>query len=231
MDCLCSFVALNMNIQYYGHSCFKITTKTEGRGSEDIIIFIDPFDKKIGLKPPQGRADVVFISHTQHDDHSNVDALKENPVVIDVPGEYSVKGINVNGVDSFHDDQEGALRGRNTMFVLDTEDIRICHMGDLGTPELSVKQMEKIGNIDILMIPVGGKYTINGKQAAKIAKKLSPSIIIPMHYKVSGIKMDIDDEKEFCNEIGDCPKNKVNKITLKKKDLEGKSLEVLLMTA
>ena len=95
-----------MNIQYYGHSCFKITTKSEGRNTDGIVAFIDPFDKKIGLKPPQGRADVVFVSHRQHSDHNNVEALKDNPVVIDAPGEYSVKGINVTGIDSFHDDKD-----------------------------------------------------------------------------------------------------------------------------
>ncbi|MFA6183915.1 MAG: MBL fold metallo-hydrolase [Parcubacteria group bacterium] len=218
-----------MNIQYYGHSCFKITTKSEGRNTDGVVAFMDPFDKKIGLKPPQGRADIVFISHTQHDDHSNAEALKDSPVVIDTPGEYSIKGINVTGIDSFHDDKEGAERGRNTIFVLDTEDIRICHLGDLGT-ELSVKQVEQIGEVDILMIPVGGKYTIDAKQSVKIAKKLSPAIIIPIHYKMTGTKIDIADEKEFCNEIGNCPKEKVNKITIKKKDLEEKTMEVLLMS-
>lgn len=217
-----------MNIQYYGHSCFKIATKAEGRGSEDVIAFIDPFDKKVGLKPPQGKADVVFVSHTHHD-HNNVEALKENPVVIDAPGEYSVKGINVTGIDSFHDDKEGAERGRNTIFILDTEDIRICHLGDLGA-DLTIKQLEKIGDVDILMIPVGGKYTIDYKVAVAIAKKLSPSIIIPIHYKMKETSIDIADEKDFCNEIGNCPKEKVNKINLKKKDLEGKNMEILLMT-
>ena len=217
-----------MNIQYYGHSCFKITTKTEGRGSEDVVAFIDPFDKKIGLKPPQGRADVVFVSHIQHSDHNNVEALKDNPVIIDAPGEYSVKGISVAGVDSFHDDKEGIERGRNTIFVLDTEDIRICHLGDLGS-ELSVKQLEKIGEVDILMIPVGGKYTIDIKKAVKVAKSLSPSLIIPMHYKMNGANRDLADEKDFCGEIGNCPKQKVNKITIKKKDLEDKNMEILLM--
>ncbi|EKE20416.1 MAG: Zn-dependent hydrolase of the beta-lactamase fold-like protein [uncultured bacterium] len=218
-----------MNIQYYGHSCFKITTKSEGKSADGVVAFIDPFDKKIGLKPPQGKADVVFVSHKQHDDHNNVDALKDSPVVIDAPGEYSVKGINVAGIDSFHDDKEGAQRGRNTIFVLDTEDIRVCHLGDLGT-DLSVKQLEKIGNVDVLMIPVGGNYTIDFKEATKIAKKLSPAIIIPMHYKMKGTNADISDEKDFCNEVGNCPKEKVNKINLKKKDLEGKNMEILLMS-
>ncbi|EKE21962.1 MAG: Zn-dependent hydrolase of the beta-lactamase fold-like protein [uncultured bacterium] len=225
---MCYFVVINMNIQYYGHSCFKITTKSEGKNTDGVVAFIDPFDKKIGLKPPQGRADVVFVSHRQHSDHNNVEALKDNPVVIDAPGEYSVKGINVTGIDSFHDDKEGAERGRNTIFVLDTEDVRICHLGDLGV-DLTVKQMEKIGNVDILMIPVGGKYTIDSNQAVKIAKKLSPSMIIPMHYKMNGMNLDVSDEKDFCSEIGNCPKEKVNKITLKKKDLEEKNMEILLM--
>lgn len=223
-----SFNALNMNIQYYGHSCFKITTKSEGRNTDGVVAFMDPFDKKIGLKPPQGRADVVFISHNQHDDHNNAGAIKDNPVVIDAPGEYSVKGINVTGIDSFHDDKEGAERGRNTIFVLDTEDIRICHLGDLGV-DLTVKQLEKIGDVDILMIPIGGKYTIDSKQAVEITRKLSPSVVIPIHYKIKGMNVDIADEKEFCAELGNCPKEKVNKINLKKKDLEEKNMEILLM--
>jgi L-ascorbate metabolism protein UlaG (beta-lactamase superfamily) len=217
-----------MNIEYYGHSCFKITTKSEGRNAEVVVAVIDPFDKKIGLKPPQGKADMVFISHTQHSDHNNVAALKDNPVIIDTPGEYSVKGINITGIDSFHDDKEGAQRGRNTIFVLDTEDIRICHLGDLGT-DLNLEQLEQMGDIDILMVPVGGKYTLDAKQAVKIAKKISPAIIIPMHYKINGSTMDIVDEKDFCNEVGNCPKEKVSKISLKKKDLEDKNMEVLLM--
>jgi L-ascorbate metabolism protein UlaG (beta-lactamase superfamily) len=219
-----------MNIQYYGHSCFKVVTKPGGRNTENITIFIDPFDKYIGLKPPQGKADAVFVSHTQHKDHNNKDAIKGDPVVFETAGEFSVGGINVTGIDSFHDDKEGQERGRNTIFTLDTEDIRICHLGDLGT-NLSSRQLEKIGGVDILMVPVGGNFTIDGKMAAKICQKLEPSLIIPMHFKVKDLKLDIADEKEFCNEIGDCPKERVNKITIKKKELLDKNLDVLLMKA
>lgn len=226
--CLCSFVILSMNIQYYGHSCFKITTKPEGRNTNGIVAFMDPFDKSIGLKPPQGKADIVFVSH-EHHDHNNVQALKDNPVIINTPGEFSVKGINVAGINSFHDDKEGAERGRNTIFTLDAEDIRICHLGDLGT-NLEVNQLEQIGKVDILMIPVGGGYTIDAKTAVSIAKKLDPAIIIPMHFKIKGLTVEIDDEKDFCDGIGTYPKEKVNKINLKKKDLEGKNMEILLMT-
>ena len=217
-----------MNIQYYGHSCFKITAKSSGRGSEDIAIFTDPFDKSIGLRPPQGNADMVLVSHDHHD-HNNVEALKGEPRIIDIPGEYSVKGVNIIGISSFHDNKEGAERGLNTIFVLEAEDLRICHLGDLGC-DLTEKQIEIISGVDVLMIPVGGKYILDSKTGSDIVKKIEPKIIIPMHYKINGIKLDIDDEKKFCNEIGNCPKEKVSKLNLKKKDLEEKKLEVILMS-
>ncbi|MDO9231084.1 MAG: MBL fold metallo-hydrolase [bacterium] len=217
-----------MIIQYYGHSCFKITTKPAGRGKDDVAVFFDPFDKSVGLRPPQGQADLVLVSHDHHD-HNNVEALKGEPYVIDIPGEYSAKGVNVIGISSFHDDKNGAERGIDTIYVLETEDLRICHLGDLGT-DLSEKQLEKINGIDVLMIPVGGgNYTIDGKKAVEIVKKIEPKIIIPMHYKMKGSTVDIDDEKKFCSEMGSCPKEKVSKINIKKKDLEEKDMEVVLM--
>ncbi len=221
-----------MNIQYYGHSCFKITAKPGGRATEDVVIFLDPFDKSIGLKPPSGKADAVFCTHN-HYDHHNVSAVKpksEKLLVIDVPGEYSVKKIDVIGLDTFHDKQEGKERGRNTVFVFNIEGMKVVHMGDLGT-DLNSEQLEKLGEVDVLMIPVGGKYTINGKEAANLVRKIGPHLIIPMHYKVPGLKIDIADEKEFCSEMGNCPKEKINKINLKKKDLEEKNMETLLMKA
>lgn len=216
-----------MNIQYYGHSCFKITTKPAGRATEDIALFIDPFDKETGLRPPQGHADVVLVSHNHHD-HNNVSALKDNPVVIDTPGEFSVKGINVVGIESDHDQENGRVRGKSTIFVFETEGIKICHLGDLGT-DLNPKQLDEIDGVDILMIPVGGKYTIDGKKASEIAKKIEPSLIIPIHYKIAGSTVDVSDEKNFCDSMGTCKKEGISKLTLKKKDLEEKSLEVVLM--
>jgi L-ascorbate metabolism protein UlaG (beta-lactamase superfamily) len=216
-----------MNIQYYGHSCFKITTKPAGRATDDVVIFTDPFDRAIGLRPPQGQASLVFISHDHHD-HNNTSVLKGNPVILDAPGEYSACGINATGIDSFHDDQQGAERGHNTIFVFESEGIKLCHLGDLGS-DLTPKQLEDIDGIDILMIPVGGKFTIDGKKASEIARKIEPKIIIPMHYKSKDLTIAIDDEKKFCNEMGNCPKNKVTKFSLKEKDLEGKNMEVVIM--
>lgn len=216
-----------MQIQYYGHSCFKIVTKPAGRATEAITLFFDPFDKEIGLRPPQGQADVVFVSH-DHYDHNNVSALKGNPVVISSPGEYSVKGINVMGIDSFHDSSEGAERGRSTIFVIETEEFKICHLGDLGG-DLSGKQLDEIDGVDILFVPVGGKFTIDGKKATELIRKIEPAIVIPMHYKLEGTSVDIDDEKKFCTEVGNCPKEKTAELNLKKKDLEDKKMEVIIM--
>lgn len=216
-----------MNIQYYGHSCFKITTKPAGRGQEDVNAFIDPFDKNVGLRPPQGQADLVLVTH-DHSDHNNVEALKGNPYVINIPGEYSVKGINIIGLNSFHDNKEGAERGINTIYILESEDLKVCHLGDLGG-ELNEKQMEEIDGVDVLMIPIGGKYTLDYKKAIELIRKIEPAIVIPMHYKMKGSTLDADDEKKFCNEIGNCVSGRTSKINIKKKDLEGKSMEVVVM--
>lgn len=218
-----------MNIQYYGHSCFKIGTKPAGRGQKEISIFLDPFDKSLGLRPPQSQADLALISH-DHYDHNNTKSLRGEPRVIDIPGEYSISGVNIVGIPSFHDEKEGKERGNNTIFVLESEGIRVCHLGDLGE-DLDQEQLEKINGVDVLMIPIGGKYTIDFKKAQEIIKKIEPAIVIPMHYKIKGSKLtDIADEKDFCNELGNCPREKVNKINLKSKDLSEKKMEIVLMS-
>jgi len=217
-----------MQIQYYGHSCFKITTKPAGRATEDITVFFDPFDKRVGLRPPQGQADIVFVSH-DHYDHNNISALKGDPLVLDAPGEYAAKGINVVVIDSFHHNVLGEQRGHSIIFILEAEDLKVCHLGDLGC-DLSDKQLEEVYGVDVLFIPIGGKYTLDGKKAAEIVHKIEPLLVIPMHYKMPGSVIDLDDEKNFCAAIGNCPKEKIAKLSVKKKDLEGKSTEIILMT-
>jgi L-ascorbate metabolism protein UlaG (beta-lactamase superfamily) len=217
-----------MTIQWYGHSCFKISTKPDGRGSgDDVVIFTDPFDRSIGLRPPQGRADIVTISHN-HSDHNNPSLLKNNPAILDLPGEYSIKGVSIKGVNSFHDKKEGAENGLNTIFIFESEGIRFCHLGDLATL-LDKKQLEEINGVDVLAIPVGNKKSLGGKEAKSVVDQIEPKIILPMHYKIKGSKFDGDDEKVFCKEIGTCPREKMAKLILKKKDFEDKEMEVVLM--
>ena len=219
-----------MTIQYYGHSCFKITTKPEGRGSgEDVTIFIDPFDKETCPRPPQGKADIVTVSHDHHD-HNNTASLRGDFQVIDLPGEYSIKGVSITGINSYHDNVEGKERGLNTIFAFESEGIRFCHLGDLGS-KLTKEQLEEVNGVDVLAIPIGGTFTLDGKGAKEVVDQVEPKIVIPMHYKIPGSKVKIDDEKKFCNEIGICPREKVSKLILKKKDLEDDEMKVVLMEA
>jgi len=211
-----------MTITWYGHSCFKIINQ-----GGHLTIITDPFDKNIGLNPPRGTADILMVSH-EHNDHNNIKAISNSPFIINNPGEYDIKGVRIIGCSSFHDKKQGEERGLNTIYLIKMDKIRLCHLGDFGQEKLTDKQLEAIGNVDILMIPVGGIYTINAQEAAKIAKQIEPRLIIPMHYKMPNLKIHLDDLSEFLKEIGLEKKTAVDKLTLKKKDLIGKEMEVVV---
>lgn len=193
-----------------------------------MTIITDPFDKSIGLNPPRGAANIVVVSH-EHSDHNNVKAVSGQPFIVNNPGEYDIKGVRIIGCSSFHDNKQGEERGPNTIYLIKVDKIRICHLGDLGQEKLTDKQLETIGNVDILMIPVGGTYTINAREAAKIAKQIEPRLIIPMHYKIPELKIELADLSEFLKEMGVDKKMPVDKLTLKKKDLIGREMEVVTM--
>ena len=171
-----------MVISWYGQACFRLQT---GQNT----IAIDPFDKKIGLTPPSFGADLVLVTH-EHFDHSNVEAIKGDPFMIDGPGEYEHHGIRVKGIDSYHDNTEGSERGLNTLYRIQSEGLRLVHCGDLGQKELTDEQIDAMGFVDVLFIPVGGFFTINGKEAASIVKKVQPRVVVPMHYKVSSLAVN-----------------------------------------
>jgi L-ascorbate metabolism protein UlaG (beta-lactamase superfamily) len=215
-----------MNIQYYGDYCFKITTKPLGRATEDIVIWTDPCDKATGLRSPQGQADILFLSHNNGVDVEAL-GLKGDRVTLQNPGEYAVKGVNVFGIASYQDTENGALRGQNTLFVFQVESMNLCFLGALGH-ELTPAQVEKIAAVDILFIPVGNHDTLAIKQLDEVIRKIEPAIVVPMHYKMDGMNVAIDEEKVFCTEIGNCPSEKIAKLSVKKKDLEGKSMEIVI---
>lgn len=203
-----------MNITWYGQSCFKLQGK-------DVALITDPFSKETGLKPPTGTAEIVTISH-EHSNHDNRATVKGEPFIIDGPGEYEIKRVVIRGVESYHDSEEGAKRGGNTIFLINMEDIRICHLGDLGEKTLTAEQLNAIGEVDILFIPVGGYYTIGAKEADAIIGQIEPRVIIPMHYKIAGVKgalLKLDDIKAFAQDHNLNPKETVSKVAFKKKDL------------
>lgn len=184
-----------MDIYWYGQACFKIKGKTS-------TIIIDPFDPEyVGLKAPKDLSgDILLVTH-DHKDHSFIQGVSSDPILIKGPGEYDVKGVPIAGISTYHDQDNGQNRGKNTVYHMLVDGLNIVHLGDLGH-KLTDEQVQEIGNVDILLIPVGGNYTIDAKEATEVVTALEPSIIIPMHYKLDGLKVDIGELSSFLKEIG-----------------------------
>jgi L-ascorbate metabolism protein UlaG (beta-lactamase superfamily) len=217
-----------MHISYYGLSCFKIVAKTEGRGSDDVVIYFSPYNKSVGFRPPQGRADIVLLSH--HNEMFNeAEAFRGEPLVFNTPGEYSAKGISIVGMDTPADPRGGEERGNTVVFSLDIEGMKIVHLGALGV-EPSEKVLDLIMGADILFLPVGDLAGLDGKTAEVIARKISPKIIIPMQYQADKIKLkNLRDEKDFCSNIGSCPKERLDKLVIKSKDIEDVAMDIKML--
>lgn len=189
-----------MDLYWYGQAMFRLKGKTK-------TVIIDPFDPEfVGLKfPKEIEADIVLSSH-DHKDHNDSRSLLnpqgDQPPVFKAPGEYEVGGVVITGIASFHDDSQGFKRGLNTIFHLLFDGLNIVHLGDLGQSKLAEEQTAQIGEVDILLIPVGSIYTINGKVAAGIVAQLEPKIIIPMHYFIEGLKFQLEPVDNFLKEMG-----------------------------
>lgn len=218
-----------MHITYHGLSCFKLTAKTAGRGSEDITIIFAPYDKNTGLRPPQGNADIVIVPH-QSEMFNNIEALRGTPIVLDRPGEYSVKGVNIVGKDAPADMRGGISRGNTIIYIIDVEDMKIAYLGALGS-EPTPAQMDLFNGIDILFLPIGDAEGLDGKTAETIARKIEPKVIIPMQYKTKGLSVKtIRDDSDFCSQIGNCPKIKDDKYVVKKSDLDDASMRIVMLS-
>lgn len=211
-----------MVIQWYGQSCFKIT-------SGEFVLVVDPFSKEVGLTPPRFKTDVALVTHS-HFDHANTEALAGEPAVVSGPGEYEVRGVYVRGLETYHDKSKGRERGLNTIYEIELEELRILHLGDFGEGAIRDEILDQIEDTDILMVPVGGKFTIDGEEATKVVKQLEPKIVIPMHYKVPGITVGLDSAEKFLKEIGASKNEPQERLTIKKKDLVGKEkTEVVIL--
>lgn len=164
------------DIQYLGHACFRL------RGREGIVL-CDPYHASVGFEVGKPTAHIVTVSH-HHPGHDNVAAvrpLRDRLMVIDGPGEYEIRGIMITGIRTYHDHRNGAERGFNTVYVIRIDDVTFCHLGDLGH-DLSQQQIEDIGSVDVLFVPVGGGATIGPEEAANVVSQIEPRIVIPMHY-------------------------------------------------
>jgi L-ascorbate metabolism protein UlaG (beta-lactamase superfamily) len=220
-----------MKISYLGRSCFKLEVKAETPTIEKdkLEIIFDPFPASLGLKPPVGDFDLVLISH-DHSDHNAKEQLKKGFFLINGPGEYTYQGASVLGINTFHDAELGTVRGSNTVYKLETEGLKICHLGDLGCL-LEKKQIDLLGEIDVLMIPVGGKYTLGPKEAVETIKMLEPTFIVPMHFSVPGLKIDdLEPVSSFYRELGMEPVRVDKKFVIKKNGFVKEEIKLLEFT-
>jgi len=212
-------------IYWAGHSCFQISFSNSKENSGDIVI--DPFDESIGLKLPTLRADILLITHN-HYDHNNIKGVKGEPFVVQGPGEYEIKGVFIRGIPSAHDDEGGKKRGENTIYLIEAEDIKFCHLGDLGQKNLTDEQLETIGPVDVLMIPVGGEYTIDFSDAQKIISQIEPKIVIPMHYALPKLKIKLNDVSKFLKAMGKTV-NPQEKLIVKSSTLSKEGMEIIVL--
>jgi len=180
-----------MKLKWLGHSCFLITSETGLR------IITDPYSTVGGINysPVNEAADIVTVSHN-HRDHNNIAAVRGKPEVITGSGTKTAKGIQFKGIASHHDESKGKERGANTIFCFTVDGIRLCHLGDLGH-ELSREEIAQIGNVDILLIPIGGFFTIDAGVATKVGDDLKPKVILPMHYKTPKCDFPITGVEDF----------------------------------
>lgn len=222
-----------MQIIWHGQSCFQIIA-SRGKNNQ-ISIVIDPFSEELGLRVPKLEADILLFSQ-RHFDRNNLRAVSgpsassgQAPFLIEGPGEYEIKNIFVQGIHSWHDSSQGKARGENTIYTIEAEEMRLCHLGDFGQNELTEEQLEKIGEIDILMLPVGGVYTISGKEAPKIMAQIEPKITIPMHYNIPKLKEKLDGLDKFLKPVGIKSIEPINKLTIKKKDIPTEEAKVIVL--
>ena len=214
-----------MKIKYLGHSSFKLTEST------GTSVVTDPYAPEVGFVMTEVSADAVTVSH-HHFDHDNVKAVGGNPKIIDKEASYDLSGVEINAVKSFHDGARGKKRGENVIFKFRMDGLDICHLGDLGEA-CTAELIEQILPVDVLLIPVGGNYTIDAETAKEYVDRLMPEIVIPMHYRTKESKIDIEKVEEFLNlfddetaEIADS-----DEIELSRSDLRGETRIIVLRRA
>ncbi len=208
-----------MDIYWGGQALIKLKGKNAS-------VIIDPYEAEFtGLKLPKDlTADVCLVTH-QHQDHNNTEG---QVMVFDKPGEYEVAGVVITGINSYHDSKEGTERGLNTIFHLMFDGLNLVHLGDFGQSTLTEDQLSQIGEVDILFIPVGSVYTIDGKVASEIVAQLEPKIIVPIHYKIEGLKFELEGVEGFLKEMGTEGVTPVPKLSITKEKLPEEPMVVVL---
>ena len=194
-----------MKLKWLGHSCFELTLPGG-------VIVTDPYDDTVGYPPLRVRADAVLCSHG-HFDHNYFDAVAGDPVILNTPGVREVCGAKITAVPSFHDDARGAKRGDNLIHLIEAEGLRIAHLGDLGHQPDTDEQRAALSNLDVMLIPIGGTFTVDTPQAVKLIEAFKPRCAIAMHFANRYCHFNITDEREFVRFTGAKPLSNAVEIT------------------
>ena len=208
-----------MEIDWFGLSCFRLR-------SREATVVADPYEKSIGLKLPRPRANIVTISHN-HKGHDNADGVAGDPKVVNGPGEYEISNVFITGVQTFHDKRNGKDRGKNTAYAINIEGVNVAHLGDIGHVPTQA-QADALGEIDILLLPVGGGNALNASDAAEVVSLFEPMIVIPMHYRVSELSFKLDPIEKFIKEMGMKAPAPLETLSVKKDSLPKETQIVLL---
>jgi hypothetical protein len=217
-----------MQIIWHGLSCFQVVAAS-AKG-EHVTLLIDPLnEEETGLRTPKSNADIVILTNKQYTvTNSKKTGAQDSAFMIDGPGEYEVKGVHVQGIPSLTT-KEGK-KTQNTIYSIEAEDIQVCALGNLQQAELTEEQIEKIGNVDILMCPVGDGTAVDAKEALKVMSQIEPSIVIPTNYQVPKLKMNLGALEEFLKAAGVGPIEPLPKLTIKKKEISAEEAKIIVLT-
>lgn len=209
-----------MKIKWLGHSAFVLTSDAGTR------VLTDPYKSAmVGYGPIKEEVEVVTISH-DHDDHNCLDGLPSGHEDVTAAGKHNVAGLDITSVKTFHDSHQGKERGRNIVHIVTMDGIRVAHLGDLGHV-LSDDELKAIGKVDVVLIPVGGHFTIEPKDAMAVVRQLRPSVVIPMHFKTPRLAFPIKQVEDFLSLAGKHERPGKSEIEIKKEDLGGQRVIVL----
>jgi hypothetical protein len=212
-----------MIIQYYGDFCFKITTKPEGRATEDVVIWTDPLPKGAGLRSPVGEPDILLLSHNA-DEYT---VKSEKTTVLDMPGEFAARGVTLSGYGTFTGDPS-KNPVFNTAFILDTEGMQVGFLGNVGY-EPNPDVLDRFSGVDVLFVPIESKDGWDIKTAVAIVKKIEPKIIIPMHFAQNGLTLkDLVAPTTFIEALGGKSEAQ-SKLNIKKKDIEAEFMKIVIL--
>lgn len=212
-----------MQIHYFGLSSFKIQTK-------DAVVITDPFDKESGLLSPRGAADIIILSEKNNKLYNATSGFSGEPFLVDDPGEYDLKGVTVTGIPL---KQEGDEDKNNkpryvTAELIESEDIRILNLTHIRSFSMKEDDLDALGEIDILIIPVGGNSVMTAKDATKVVHEIEPKIVIPSHYATEGLKLPNDKVDTFIKEMGGKSET-MEKLLIKKKDFSPEMIKKVIV--